>query len=78
MGICFNIRMSIIPNPSSRHMKNKIFSIQYSDEIITRSISWGHEEKLCSWARIIRPFSNRFKSLGLSMASLQVFGKIWS
>ena len=39
----FHIRMSIIPCPSSRQMKNNTFSVQYSDEIITRSILRSHE-----------------------------------
>jgi hypothetical protein len=42
-------------------MKNNTFSVQYSDEIITESISRAHEGKYCPWARIIGPFSNLFK-----------------
>ena len=52
--------MSIIPTPSRRHMKYNTFSVQYSDEIITKSILWAHEGEFCSWAGIIGPFSNRF------------------
>ena len=33
--LLFNIRMSIIPSPYSRQMKNNTFLVQYSDEIIT-------------------------------------------
>ena len=35
--------MSIIPSPFSRRMKNNTFLVQYSDEIITKSISWAEE-----------------------------------
>ena len=35
----FNIRMSIVSSPPSRHMRNNTFLIQYSDEIIIKSLS---------------------------------------
>ena len=53
--------MSIIPSPSGRQMKNKTFLVQYSDEILTKSISHVQEGKFCSWAGIIGPFSNMFR-----------------
>ena len=61
MGDLFNIMMSIIPSPTSRQMKNNTFSIQYSDEIITKSISRLHEGIFCLWTGIIGPFPNRFR-----------------
>ena len=54
----YNIRLSIIPSPSSRQMKNNTFSIQYNDQNITKSISRMHEGLFRSWAEILAPFSN--------------------
>ena len=53
---CLDIRTSVLPNPSSRQMKNNTYSVQYSGEIISRSISRAHDGKICSWAGIIGPF----------------------
>ena len=55
-----NIRITIIPSPSSKQMKMNTFLIPYSDEILTKSISQAQEGKFCSWARIIGPSSNQF------------------
>ena len=52
--------MSIVHSPSSRQMRNNTFTIQNSDEIITKSISWVHEGNFCMSTGIIGPFSNRF------------------
>ena len=38
MGDFFNIRMSIVPIPYDRQIKNNTVSVQYSDENITKSI----------------------------------------
>ena len=45
-------------------MKNNLFSIQYSDEIITQSISRAHEGKICSWVVIIGPLPIWFRVIG--------------
>ena len=45
MGDFLNMKMSIIHSLSSRNMRNNTFSVQYSDEFITKSISRVHEEK---------------------------------
>ena len=37
----FNIRMSIIPSPSSRQMKINAFSVHYSNEIFTK-MGWNY------------------------------------
>ena len=64
MKFFFDIRMSIIPNSSSRQIKINTFSVQYSDEIITKSISRAQEGKFCPWANFFGPFSNRFRVVG--------------
>ena len=48
--------MSIIHSPSSGAMKNNKILVQYSDEIITKSISQAREGKFCPWVGIIGPF----------------------
>ena len=45
MGLFLNIRMSVIPIPLSK--------MKYSDEIITKSISWAQDGKFYPWAGII-------------------------
>jgi hypothetical protein len=39
--------MRIIPSPYSRQMKYNTFLVQFSDEIISKSISRSHEGKFC-------------------------------
>ena len=51
-------------------MKNNTFSVQYSDEIITKSISRAQEDFFCMWAEIIGPLSNWFRFIGGSLGSV--------
>ena len=48
--------MIIIPSLSSRHMKIITFSVQYNDEIITKSISRAHEGKFCHGLELLVHF----------------------
>ena len=62
--------MGIIPTPSSRQMKNNTFSIQYSDDIITKSILRAQEGKKLLVAWNYWSIFKLVKGLKLSMASL--------
>ncbi len=66
MGVFFNIRMSIIHRPSSRRMKNNTFLVQYSDEIITKSISRAQEGNFARRLKLLVRFQigSRFKVIG--------------
>ena len=56
--------MSIILSPSSRQMKNYIISIQYSDEIITKSISRAHEGNFAHGLELLVHFQIGFRVKG--------------
>ena len=71
--------MSAIPSLSSRQMRNNTFLVQYSDEIITKSISQAQEENFACGLELLVHFQIGlgFKVIGgLSLVLLSHVGSL--